>query len=159
MSTTADTATGSKPKSLFSGEKDDADHESTAGWHCAWAWESLDRRAAASAQDGPPVAKPTAEHKLLAKDVGTWDATVKSWMSGPDSEPTVSKGVEVDKLLPGGLWLTERFRRRVRRPGISWPRRDRIRHAKEEICRHMGRLAGHKHHDHGRRPTTQARTP
>lgn len=65
--------------------------------------------AAASAQDGPPGAKPTAEHKLLAKDVGTWDATVKSWMSGPDSEPSVSKGVEVDKLLPGGLWLTNDF--------------------------------------------------
>ena len=60
-------------------------------------------------QDGPPGAKPTAEHKLLAKDVGTWDATVKSWMSGPDSEPTVSKGVEVDKLLPGGLWLLNDF--------------------------------------------------
>jgi hypothetical protein len=30
------------------------------------------------AQDGPPLAKPTAERKLLAKDVGTWDTTVKS---------------------------------------------------------------------------------
>jgi hypothetical protein len=64
---------------------------------------------AASAQDGPPGTKPTAEHKLLAKDVGTWDATIKSWMSGPDSEPMVSKGVEVDKLMPGGLWLMNDF--------------------------------------------------
>jgi hypothetical protein len=63
----------------------------------------------ASAQDGPPGAKPTSDHKLLAKDVGTWDATVKSWMSGPGSEPSVSKGVEVDKLLPGGLWLLNDF--------------------------------------------------
>ena len=30
-------------------------------------------------------------------------------MSGPDSEPSVSKGVEVDKLMPGGLWLMNDF--------------------------------------------------
>jgi hypothetical protein len=63
----------------------------------------------ASAQEGHPSAKPTAEHKHLAKDVGTWDATVKSWMSGESSEPTVSKGVEVDKLMPGDLWLLNDF--------------------------------------------------
>jgi hypothetical protein len=63
----------------------------------------------ATAQDGPPIPKPTEEHKLLAKDEGTWDATVKSWMSGPDSAPTISKGVEVDKLMPGGLWLLNDF--------------------------------------------------
>jgi Protein of unknown function (DUF1579) len=60
-------------------------------------------------QDRPPVAKPTAEHRLLAEDVGTWDATVKSWMRGPDSEPTVSQGVEVVKLMPGGLWAQSEF--------------------------------------------------
>jgi hypothetical protein len=60
-------------------------------------------------QDQPPVPKPTAEHKLLAKDVGTWDATVKSWMRGPESEATVSKGVEVVKLMPGGLWAQSEF--------------------------------------------------
>jgi hypothetical protein len=65
--------------------------------------------ALATAQDSPPSAKPTEGHKLLAKDVGTWDASVKSWMSGESSEPTVSKGVEVDKLLPGGLWLLNDF--------------------------------------------------
>jgi len=63
----------------------------------------------ARGQDGPPVPKPTAEHKALAKDVGTWDATIKSWMGGPDSEPTVSQGVEVAKLMPGGLWLQTEF--------------------------------------------------
>jgi hypothetical protein len=63
----------------------------------------------ARAQDGPPLAKPTAEHKLLAKDVGSWDTTVKSWMTGPISEPSVSKGTDVVKLLPGGLWITDDF--------------------------------------------------
>lgn len=63
----------------------------------------------ARGQEGPPVPKPTAEHKALAKDVGTWDATIKSWMRGPDSEPAVSPGVEVVKLMPGGLWLQTEF--------------------------------------------------
>ena len=60
-------------------------------------------------QDGPPVPKPTAEHGRLAKDVGTWDATVKTWMRGPESEPTVSQGVEIVKLMPGGLWAKSEF--------------------------------------------------
>ena len=60
-------------------------------------------------QDGPPNPKPTAEHKRLAEDVGTWDATVKSWTRGPDSEPTTSQGVEVVKMMPGGLWLQSEF--------------------------------------------------
>jgi hypothetical protein len=63
----------------------------------------------ARGQDGPPIPKPTAEHERLAKDVGTWDATVKSWMGGPGSEPSVSQGVEVTKLLPGGLWTHSEF--------------------------------------------------
>ncbi len=63
----------------------------------------------ARGQEGPPVPKPTAEHERLAKDVGTWDATIKSWMQGPDSEPLVSQGVEVVKLMPGGLWTHSEF--------------------------------------------------
>ena len=62
----------------------------------------------ARGQDGPPTPKPTAEHKLLAKDVGTWDATSKSW-TAPESQPDVSQGVEVAKLMPGGLWLQSEF--------------------------------------------------
>jgi hypothetical protein len=58
----------------------------------------------ARGQEGMPVPKPTAEHERLAKD-----ATIKSWGHGPDSEPTVSKGVEVVKLLPGGLWIHSEF--------------------------------------------------
>jgi hypothetical protein len=45
---------------------------------------------------------------MLAKDAGTWDATIKSW-SAPDSQPAVSQGVEVGKLMPGGLWLQTEF--------------------------------------------------
>jgi Protein of unknown function (DUF1579) len=63
----------------------------------------------ARGQGAPPIPKPTAEHHRLAKDVGTWDATLKSWDRGPDSDPTVSKGVEVAKMMPGGLWLQSEF--------------------------------------------------
>ena len=63
----------------------------------------------ARGQDSPPIPKPTAEHKELAREVGTWDATVKSWTRGPDSQPAESKGVEVVKLMPGGLWLQSEF--------------------------------------------------
>jgi Protein of unknown function (DUF1579) len=51
----------------------------------------------------------TAEHKILASEEGTWDATVKSFEGGPNSEPAVSKGTEVNTLLPGGLWLISKF--------------------------------------------------
>jgi Protein of unknown function (DUF1579) len=60
-------------------------------------------------QDGPPIVKPTPEHERLAKEAGTWDATVKSYERGPDSEPVVSNGVEVIKVLPGGLWTLSEF--------------------------------------------------
>ena len=62
-----------------------------------------------SGQDGPPIPKPTLEHERLAKEVGTWDATIKSWMQGPGSEPAVSKGVQVSRMMPGGLWLLSSF--------------------------------------------------
>ncbi len=52
--------------------------------------------------------KPTEQHKVLKKDVGTWDATVKVWPM-PDAEPMESKGVEKNRLLKGGLWLITRF--------------------------------------------------
>jgi hypothetical protein len=61
------------------------------------------------AQDGPPIPKPTAEHQRLAKEAGTWDATIKSWMQGPGAEPMISKGVQVARLMPGGLWLLSSF--------------------------------------------------
>jgi hypothetical protein len=65
----------------------------------------------ARAQEGgaPPIIKPTAEHKILAADEGTWDATVKTFMGGPGSEPMVSKGTEVNTVMPGGLWVLSRF--------------------------------------------------
>jgi Protein of unknown function (DUF1579) len=65
--------------------------------------------ASAGAQEPPAAPKPSPEHLILAADAGTWDATVKTYMGGPDSEPTASKGTEVNEVMPGGLWLLSRF--------------------------------------------------
>jgi hypothetical protein len=60
----------------------------------------------APAQEESPAL--TQEHKLLQKDVGTWDATVKLWPA-PNAQPIESKAVEKNELLPGGLWLLSHF--------------------------------------------------
>jgi hypothetical protein len=62
--------------------------------------------ASAMAQSFP---KPTPEHKILATDEGTWDATIKSFAAGPDAEPMVSHGTEVNTVLTGGLWVLSKF--------------------------------------------------
>jgi hypothetical protein len=56
-----------------------------------------------------PGAKPTAEHRILAEEEGTWDATIKSFTAGPDAEPMISKGTEVNTVMTGGLWVLSRF--------------------------------------------------
>ena len=62
----------------------------------------------ADAQE-PTGGKPTIEHIRLARAVGTWDATMKTYVRGPDAEPLVSQGTEVAKLIPGGLWLQTEY--------------------------------------------------
>jgi Protein of unknown function (DUF1579) len=62
----------------------------------------------ARAQEMPP--KPTAEHKIVTSDEGTWDATAKTYQNGPDSEPVVSKGVEINTVVTGGLWLSSVYK-------------------------------------------------
>jgi hypothetical protein len=62
----------------------------------------------ATAQDGPPLPKPSKEHQLLARDLGTWQATIRAW-GDPNGEPEESQGTETNTLLPGGLWLLSRF--------------------------------------------------
>ncbi len=56
----------------------------------------------------------TEEHKLLKQDVGTWTATVKTWMGpdgqpAPDAEPMVTKGEEVNRML-GQFWVVSSFK-------------------------------------------------
>lgn len=61
----------------------------------------------ASAQ-APAPPKPGPEHEVLKTDVGTWDATVESFMSGGPA-PMISKGTETNALV-GGLWLVTDFK-------------------------------------------------
>jgi Protein of unknown function (DUF1579) len=63
----------------------------------------------AMAQEPPPAAKALPEHKILAADEGAWDATIKTYMGGPNAEPSVSKGSEVNEVLSGGLWVLSKF--------------------------------------------------
>ena len=58
------------------------------------------------AQGQPP--QPSPEHAVLAKDVGTWDAEAKFWIS-PDTAPVTSKGVEKNVLL-GNMWLISEYK-------------------------------------------------
>src|SRR3954469_5946010 len=53
--------------------------------------------------------KPLPEHKVLAADEGTWDATIRTYEKGPDAEPSVSRGTEVNEVMPGGLWVLSKF--------------------------------------------------
>lgn len=70
---------------------------------CLSAWSLA---STATAQE---IQQPLPEHKTLAADEGTWDATIKMYTAGPDAEPAVSKGSEVNEVLPGGLWVISRF--------------------------------------------------
>jgi uncharacterized protein DUF1579 len=67
---------------------------------------SLAAGAASAQAPAPPKAGP--EHEVLKGDVGTWDATVESFMPGAPA-PMTSKGTETNTLM-GGLWLVTEFK-------------------------------------------------
>jgi hypothetical protein len=52
-----------------------------------------------------PTPKPTADHKILANDAGTWDTVVKMFFQGPTAPAMEYKGVETAELVSGGLYL------------------------------------------------------
>ena len=58
----------------------------------------------------PPAFQPPApgpEHRVFAKDVGTWDGDVVIRM--PGAPPQSSRGVMINRLVCGGLWLVSDF--------------------------------------------------
>jgi hypothetical protein len=63
---------------------------------------------ATRSQEQPQLPQVSDEHKLLHKDVGTWDATMKIFPQ-EGAEPLESKGTEKNELLPGGMWLLSDF--------------------------------------------------
>ncbi|HXK12657.1 MAG TPA: DUF1579 domain-containing protein [Vicinamibacteria bacterium] len=56
----------------------------------------------------PAMPQPGPEHEMLKKDVGTWDATVESFMA-PGAPATVSKGTETVTMM-GGFWQLTEFK-------------------------------------------------
>ncbi|HUL76483.1 MAG TPA: DUF1579 domain-containing protein [Vicinamibacteria bacterium] len=56
----------------------------------------------------PQMPQPGPEHEILKKDVGTWDATVESFMA-PGAPASVSKGTETVSMM-GGFWQLSEFK-------------------------------------------------
>lgn len=53
------------------------------------------------------AATPGEPHKKLNDMVGTWQTTMRSWINGPDGEPTVSKGSSEIKWVLDGRFLQQ----------------------------------------------------
>lgn len=53
------------------------------------------------------VMTPGEPHKTLAGMVGAWDVETKAWMSGPGTEPSVTKGTAQMKMVLGGRFLQQ----------------------------------------------------
>jgi hypothetical protein len=51
---------------------------------------------------------PGAEHKMMEKMAGRWEAKVRSWME-PDNPPMESTGISESKLVLGGRFLQQEF--------------------------------------------------
>jgi len=54
------------------------------------------------------AAAPGEPHKKLAALVGTWDATVKTYMR-PDAQPAISHAVGTNKTILGGRYIQQDF--------------------------------------------------
>jgi hypothetical protein len=68
--------------------------------------------ARAQEQQDPQLPQVSDQHKLLHKDVGTWDAVMKIYPQ-EGAQPMESKGTEKNELLPGGMWLVSQFKGEV----------------------------------------------
>ena len=63
----------------------------------------------AVAQGMPPLPKPGPAHAIFTDTAGTWDARVESFMV-PGGPPSISSGVETDRVGCGGLCLITDFK-------------------------------------------------
>ena len=60
------------------------------------------------AQDGG-MPKPTKEHKLLAKNLGTRTGTMKMWVQGPEAAPMETPFKETNTSIHNGFWVESKF--------------------------------------------------
>lgn len=66
--------------------------------------------AGAQKEAAPEMPKPGPEHAVLAREQGTWNATVEIRMGPPGTQPHLSGGIETSKICCGGLWLVKDFK-------------------------------------------------
>ncbi len=71
------------------------------------ATEEAPEPAAAAAPQAP---QPTAQHQILFRDLGVWDAEFSLWHAGPDAPPMTGKAVETNRRLEDGLWVLSEYR-------------------------------------------------
>jgi hypothetical protein len=64
-------------------------------------------------------ATPGENHKHLEHFVGSWDLTMKMWMGGPESKPTVSKGTAETKWVLGKRYVQESLKAEMKMPGAD----------------------------------------
>jgi hypothetical protein len=65
---------------------------------------------AADGDLGALYPKPGKEiQEMIKAEEGVWDATMKVYMAGPGSEPTIYKGVETVEPISDGLWLRSSY--------------------------------------------------
>jgi hypothetical protein len=64
--------------------------------------------AAARAQEGFPMPKPSKEHEFLKQFEGSWESTAKFRMSA-DQPWSESKGTETNRMM-GGFWLVSEWK-------------------------------------------------
>jgi hypothetical protein len=66
------------------------------------------------------LAKPGANHKLLADTAGNWTYTVKMWMNpDPNAKPQESKGMATRKMTLDGHYLTGDYVGKIMMPGAD----------------------------------------
>lgn len=66
--------------------------------------------ASAQAAATPPAADAaTAARAVLALEEGTWDAAITFPPAEPGGQPSTARGVQVNELRSGGMWMLNRF--------------------------------------------------
>src|SRR5438552_2918498 len=70
------------------------------------------------------LSKLNENHKLLASLDGTWNYTVKMWMSDPNGKPQESKGVAVRKSMMDGRFSTMDVTGKMQMPGADGKMKD-----------------------------------